>query len=294
MRYRWPKFSELFGDFGQRHNFDSKVYYLRQVTRYLLRCMLAKKQIKQFVMLVNQHDRLVDFFHQNKGGDYRIVCSQFVNQKFKPNERLEYIQKNFPLIFSLRDESFKIMLCHKEIVLFSKEGFDLVFKVNGTFEEGFFAFELKLDQQRIYAVSFCLFEEKLIIASLQGLIQGDEAKEKIKVLTKKCFGLRPQVLLIEVMRFALKSLKCKTLLGIAQTSQVRFSKFGKRGYFVDYDALWEEVGGVRCGDYFDITTEKRKELCEIPSNKRSMYKKRFAFLDEVQETILKKMHEIGF
>lgn len=294
MRYKWPTFSELYGDFGQRRDFDSKIYYLRQVIRYVLRCMLARKQIKQFVMLVNQHDRLVDFFHQNKGGDYRIVCSQFVNKKFKPNERLEYIQKNFPLIFSFQDENFKTMLHHEEIVLVSKEEFELVFKVNGTFEEGFFAFEIKLDQQRIYGVSFCLFEEKLIIASLQGLIQGDLAKEKIKILTKKCFGLRPQILLVEVMRFALKALKCKTLLGIAQTSQVRFSKFGKRGYFIDYDALWEEVGGIRCGDYFDITTEKRKELCEISSNKRSMYKKRFAFLDEVQETMLKKMNEIGF
>lgn len=296
MQYRWPKFSELYGDFGQRLSLNSKLYYIRQVSRYFLRCLLAQEQIKQFVISVNQNNRLVDFFQKHQVGAYRIVCSGFVNKKFTRRERLRLIEDNFSLILALKEESFQKLLKQEEIVIYAQGDLEIVFKINGTFEEGFFAFEIKFMEQRSYGISFCfdLSQKALIIGSLQGLAQGEEAREVIKILTKKCFGLRPQALLVELMRFAMKGFASCALLGVAQTSQMRFAPFGKKGYFIDYDALWKEMGGIKKGNYFDITQSQRRSLDEIPSQKRSMYKKRFALLDELQGLVEIKMREMGF
>ena len=296
MQYRWPKFSELYGDFGQRLSLNSKLYYIRQVSRYFLHCLLAQEQIKQFVISVNQNNRLVDFFQKHQVGAYRIVCSDFVNKKFTRRERLRLIEDNFSLILALKEEGFQKLLKQEEIIIYAQGDLEIVFKINGTFEEGFFAFEIKFMEQRSYGISFCLdlSQKALIIGSLQGLAQGEEAREVIKILTKKCFGLRPQALLVELMRFAMKGFASCALLGVDQTSQMRFAPFGKKGYFIDYDALWKEMSGIKKGNYFDITQNQRRSLDEIPSQKHSMYKKRFALLDELQGLVEIKMREMGF
>ncbi|WP_027326864.1 DUF535 family protein [Helicobacter pametensis] len=289
MTYRWPKVSELYGGVGQRRGFDSKLYFLRQALRFWARSFLARKQISQFVAQINQDHRLIEFFLVNRGGDYRIVCIDFANQNLSRAQRMELIWENCLILLKFDHSIFQKLIQHQEILLFSHEDVQIVFKVNGTFEEGFLAVEMQCNHQRIYGASFCIDPSKqaLIIASIQGLIQGDEAREKIKIMTKKCYGLRPQICLIEAMRYMMAFFDCRILWGISQSAQVRFSS-RKRGYFADYDQLWDEVGGVRCGDYFDITQTQRKELDEIPSQKRSMYKKRFALLDEMRDAIERK------
>lgn len=299
MLYHWPKFSDLYGNFGQREGFDSKIYFIRQAFRYSFRCFLAKKQISQFIQIVNQDEKLVRFFLEYRG-DYRIVCVNFVDRLLKAQDRLKLIEYNLSFISKFPLSLFERFLRREEMILFEgSEGMKIVLKVNGTFEEGFFAIEIKMGETRIYGASFCLILEgekiALLIPSLQGLSQGEKTKEMIKIITKQCFGLRPQMLLVEVMRCVSQYKGYSALLGIPQTLQARYAPFGnKKGYFADYDAMWEECGGIRQGRYFDITQEKRKSLDEIPSQKRSMYKKRFAFLDELQLALNEKFQEMGF
>lgn len=299
MLYSWPKFSDLYGNFGQRKDLKSKIYFIRQAFRYFFRCLLAQKQIKQFVQIVNQDTKRVRFFLEYRG-DYRIVCVNFVDRLLRAQDRLNLIEYNLSFISTLPCALFERFLKREEILLFENhEGTKIVLKVNGTFEEGFFALEIKIEETRIYGASFCLIPEgeniALLIASLQGLSQGEKTKEMIKAITKQCFGLRPQMLLVEVMRLLLQSKGYVALLGIPQTLQARYAPLGnKKGYFADYDAIWEECGGVRRGRYFDITQEKRKSLEEIPSQKRSMYKKRFAFLDALELALNEKFQEMGF
>lgn len=299
MLYHWPRFSELYGSFGQRRGLDSKIYFIRQAFRYFFRCLFARKEIRQFVEIVNQDEKLVRFFLKYRG-DYRIVCVNFVDRLLKAQDRMQLIQYNLSLISQLPHSLFEKLLKQEEMSIFeNNEKMKIVFKVNGTFEEGFFALEMKIEEIRIYGVSFCFVPEgeniALLIPSLQGLSQGDKTKEMIKMATKQCFGLRPPMLLVEIMRFVMQYKKCSALFGITQTLQTRYAPFGnKKGYFVDYDAMWKECGGVRRGRYFDITQEKRKSLEEIPSQKRSMYKKRFAFLDELQVVLNEKFQEMRF
>lgn len=298
MTYHWPKFSDLYGSFGQRKGFNSKIYFIRQAFRYFFRCSLVQKQINQFVQIVNQDEKLVRFFLEYRG-DYRIVCVNFIDRLLKSQERLELIQYNLSFISKLPHALFERLLKQEEIILFKREKFEIVLKINGTFEEGFFALEIKTERIRIYGTSFCFIPEKantaLLIASLQGLSQGEKIKEMIRLVTKQCFGLRPQILLVELMRLVLQYKGYSALLGIPQILQVRYAPFGnKKGYFVDYDAIWEECGGVKQGRYFDLTQEKRKSLEEIPSQKRSMYKKRFAFLEELELSLNQRFQEVGF
>lgn len=298
MIYHWPKCSELYGNFGQRRGLYSKIYFIRQFFRYFFRCFVARKQIKQFIEIANQDQRIVRFFLEYRG-DYRIVCVNFIDRLLKAQERLELIEYNLRFISELPNAMFERFLKHEEIILFNQEKLEIVLKVNGTFEEGFFALEIQVEKMRIYGLSFCFIPDKtniaLLIASLQGLSQGEKTREMIKAITKQCFGLRPQILLIELMRLISQYKGYSALLGISQTYQVRYRPFGnKKGYFADYNAVWEECGGVKQGRYFNLTQEKRKSIKEIPSQKRSMYKKRFAFLEELELSLNQKFQEIGF
>lgn len=299
MLYRWSNPSELYGKFSQRRGFDSKIYFIRQVSRYFLRCFLARRQISEFVEFVNQHESLIRFF-ERYGGDYRVVCVNFADRLLSLPARLDLLIYNLSFVVRLPETLFEKFLQNQEEVIFEDaEGFRIVLKINGTFEEGFFAIELKLGKIRVYGASFCFVPVQmgvaLLIPSLAGLSYGEETKKSIKTITKNYFGLQPQKLLVEIMRFLMLYKGCCALLGIPQELQVRYPSFGKkRAYFVDYDEMWKACGGVKKGRYFDLTQKNRKSLEMIPSNKRSMYKRRFAFLDLLQDAFDTKIKEIGF
>ncbi|WP_257874368.1 VirK/YbjX family protein [Helicobacter sp. 11S02596-1] len=124
-----------------------------------------------------------------------------------------------------------------------------------------------------------------MIASIQGAKITEVGNDEIKLLTKKCFGLRPPALLIEVLKMLAKSLACQRTLGITQKSQVRSNKGLKKGFNVDYDKMFQESGGelLQVGrHYYHWLSPTRKNLEDISSHKRSMYKKRFEMLEEIQ------------
>ncbi|HHW4151444.1 TPA: DUF535 family protein [Campylobacter coli] len=110
----------------------------------------------------------------------------------------------------------------------------------------------------------------------------------MKSLQKKCYGLRPIALLIECIKMLCVSLKLDATLGVHEKNQIRSQKGEDKGYFVDYQKIWLENGGklVKINNhlYYELS-HKRKNLEEIPSSKRSMYKKRFAILEEIKQAL---------
>ena len=59
-------------------------------------------------------------------------------------------------------------------------------------------------------------------------------------------------------------------------------------YVVDYDAIFAESGG-QLKDYWELPLEIDRNLDEVPSKKRSMYRKRYAMLDDLAKVIEEKL-----
>lgn len=54
---------------------------------------------------------------------------------------------------------------------------------------------------------------------------------------------------------------------------------------VDYDAIFAESAG-KLGEYWELPLHfETKNMDDIPSNKRSMYRKRYAMLEQLRENM---------
>ncbi len=182
-------------------------------------------------------------------------------------------------------------LPEEQIIFSFDEDFELFLGYNyNVCEEGFWAFSLKFKKYTILQCNFCFtLENNLLLSCIQGHKYKDfNILEINKILTKKCHGLRPVALLIECSKMLCEILKLQTTLGVHEKNQIRSQKGEDKGYFVDYQKIWLENGGklVKINNhlYYELS-HKRKNLEEIPSSKRSMYKKRFAILEEIKQAL---------
>ena len=87
--------------------------------------------------------------------------------------------------------------------------------------------------------------------------------------------------MVEAMKALTLTLGYKTLLGIPQKYQNKSRLIQSKRYVVDYDAIFQESAG-KLGKYWTLPLNfETKSLEEIPSKKRSMYRKRYAMLDNL-------------
>ena len=155
--------------------------------------------------------------------------------------------------------------------------------------EGYWVLELwhKPRNELVYLPTFAKLGESLLISVVQGP-NFEGSKEMVKQLTKTCYGLRPAYLMVETMKALTKVLGFNQLLGIPQKYQNK-SRFNQSShYVVDYDAIFAESGG-QLKDYWELPLEIDRNLDDVPSKKRSMYRKRYAMLDDLAKLIEEKL-----
>ena len=155
--------------------------------------------------------------------------------------------------------------------------------------EGYWVLELwhKPRNELVYLLTFAKLDEALLISVVQGP-NFEGSKEMVKQLTKTCHGLRPAYLMVETMKALTKALGFKTLLGIPQKYQNKSRFIQSSHYVVDYDAIFAESGG-QLKDYWELPLEIDRNLDNVPSKKRSMYRKRYAMLDDLAKIIEEKL-----
>ena len=136
--------------------------------------------------------------------------------------------------------------------------------------------------KRLYMATFALVDGKLLAASIQGPA-GEEAKDLVRSLTKQLHGLRPQQLMVTALQYFSASLNLDGIIGIAQEHQVKLRWRLKKRVKMNYDLFWQENGATLGDDgYWHLPQiPPRKDLAEIESKKRSMYRKRYQMLDNM-------------
>ncbi len=129
-----------------------------------------------------------------------------------------------------------------------------------------------------------------LIGGFQGRRGGDE--ETIKLATKAMHGLRPKNLMVLLAQELAQALGLSGLQGVGNRIQVFRARLNNplvpvRNIRFDFDALWLEVGGTPQQDgWFGLPlSTPRRGPEDIKPNKRSMYAKRYALLDELSRQI---------
>ncbi|SUC10751.1 membrane protein [Pasteurella canis] len=278
--YQWPNPHALYPDRGK------KSYRLKRF-RFQLRSLLHFAYIKRFEQFINANPTLVNLLNKKANFSYPLA-HRFLDKRFNTQQRFASICDNLHFIPEKLTalhlpQLWQQPICFGEVI----EDFELYLNINEyQAMEGFWALELryKPTQELIYLLTFGKVKQALLIAVIQGP-NFDGSKDIVKQLTKKCHGLRPAYLMVEAMKALTHTFGYQKLLGIPHKYQNKSRLVQSKRYVVDYDAIFAESSGV-LKDYWELPVQFNiKEMDSIPSNKRSMYRKRYAMLEHLQDSM---------
>jgi uncharacterized protein VirK/YbjX len=156
-----------------------------------------------------------------------------------------------------------------------------------SFHEGFWSLSLKDSQgQALFNMSFgFLSQHAVLVASVQG-VRADSGcnLEAIQSITKQNHGLRPHHLLLNIFQLACADWGITEIRGIDPDHQVKKRRHAnKQGFTFDYREFWTELGAVQLDDQHWLLPKQPQRRCaeDIPARKRALYRKRYAFLDDL-------------
>lgn len=142
-----------------------------------------------------------------------------------------------------------------------------------------------------YTLSFTLGHENgarsIMIGGLQGPRSNETSNEKIKKLTRKMYGQRPKSLMVSLLDLLAQIWGVETILAVKTQSHTYAAKRYSKGRIkTDYDALWKELGGTEYDrNFYSLTVNApRRDLDGMSRSKRSMYRRRYEWLDNTKAT----------
>lgn len=170
----------------------------------------------------------------------------------------------------------------------------------GQRKEGLASVEMMLGSAQLYQIMFWLNQDKngeeaLWIGAMQGP-NMENAKDIIKDVTKRSFRYRTKNLILYMTMAVARALEVKHIYAVSNEGYYANNHVRRdRKLKTDFGAFWEEAGGHVTDDprFYEIPlVEPRKTMEEVPTRKRAVYRKRFAFLDEVDAMIQQNMERI--
>jgi len=278
--YQWPDPHALYPDRNQ------KSYRMKRF-RYRLRSWLHWQAVKKFESVVNQKPWLVDLLNQRANFSYPLV-HRFLDKRFNTQQRFDAMLDNLTFLPE-KLTALGLPPLWQQAISFGEVIPDFEMRLTITDYqpmEGFWTLELvhSPSQELVYLLTFGKVQQALLIAVIQGP-NFEGSKEMVKLLTKKCHGLRPAYLMVEAMKALTNVLGYSALWGIPHKYQNKSRFVQSKRYVVDYDAIFAESAGT-LKDYWELPLHfETKNMDDIPSNKRSMYRKRYAMLEQLQENM---------
>lgn len=127
-------------------------------------------------------------------------------------------------------------------------------------------------------ISFVDDGRSVIIGCLQGAA-NNAGRDAIRELTRQSHGLRPKNLLLSIIRSLAEAMGAERMLGIGNEAH----PFATRKKIkADYDAFWQENGGVADGQGFYAMSVHEPARCEssVESKRRSEFRRREALRGE--------------
>ena len=170
----------------------------------------------------------------------------------------------------------------------------------GQRKEGLLSTVLMWRGEAIYQMIFWLQRDAAgapcaYIGAMQGPNMAD-SREVIKRLTKLCFGYRTKNLILYVTQAVLRALGIQHIYAVTNEGYYANNHVRRdRKLKTSFSDFWLEAGGKKTADSrFDELplTEPRKTIEEVKSQKRNLYRKRYALLDSIDAAIAESMQTV--
>ncbi len=132
----------------------------------------------------------------------------------------------------------------------------------------------------------------IVVGGLQGG-HAETGRDDARAATDVFHGLRPKPLLVHVLRQLATCWDIESIYGITNEAHcfMRRRYRGRISIKSSYDELWAEQGGQWQADgYYRLPVQvARRDLQDVPSRKRSQYRRRYALLDSLDQEIQAKL-----
>ena len=170
----------------------------------------------------------------------------------------------------------------------------------GQRKEGLLSLEMNLSAGHLYQMIFWLARDRNGEPSLYiGAMQGPnfaQAREVIKETTKRAHRYRTKNLILYMTQALARSLGLKHIYAVSNAGYYAMNHVrADRKLKTDFGAFWEEAGGRPTEDarFYELPlVEHRKTMEEVPTRKRAVYRRRFAFQDDVDAQIAAHMKDM--
>lgn len=273
----------------------------RRMVVFVLRAMWHDADIKKLMEFFDNDSTLREFQKQHQFHIEQVTRCFFYNGATFA-ERMALICENYKYLSQIiRADNFMQICCcgeNKGYCLWQSEFEDkrlsLEFMMKaGQRKEGCQSVILQCDGTDFYQIIFWINKdyagkESLFIGALQGP-NVDDARDVVKRMTKWAHGYRTKNLILYMLQAVVRNLGLKKIYAVSNygyyaNNHVRVDRKLK----TNFGDFWLETGGKETEDkrFFELPlVEKRKTMEEVPTRKRAVYRRRFAFLDEVDAEI---------
>lgn len=129
-------------------------------------------------------------------------------------------------------------------------------------------------------------EHVINIGCLQGAA-GDDAALLIRQATRDLHGLRPRHAVLLGVHAIAGHYRIRKVLGVPNDAHIYKARRRTRSRVAaNYDSFWREIGGVRLGWHYEMQSPPaRRQIEQIDSRKRALYRRRYALEDELRMTV---------
>jgi uncharacterized protein VirK/YbjX len=236
-------------------------------------------------------------FAAKHGRLYLKIQWLYLNDKYRPGKRLEIVRNHYQFVLDRFPKELLSRLTSAEFLHLAYwtvpdlGRFSLRLSHENNFaQEGEMVLDLCHEDSKRPCALLCFSISglsEISIGCLQGgkPVAGDEeisSKDLTIALTRGMHGLRPKNLLL----FALRQLAAIwAISGLRAVSTERH--INAKEFQADYNTFWEEAGGALSADgMYDLSSSFGfRDLQEIKSKKRAMYRHRYRFLETLGQEI---------
>jgi len=256
--------------------------------KYQCRMLPASAARRHFLRYLSENAVWCSLFSLNHRC-YYVPFRLFLDRRWSQKMRFEQCAKDLRVAKTKFGLTLAQQLVKGQHVRLNEQAsFSVDLELNRiSFHEGFWSLSLKdSDGQALFNMSFGFLSlNSVLVASVQG-VRGESGGnlEAIQSITKQNHGLRPHHLLLNIFQMACAVWGITEIRGIDPDHQVKKRRnTDKQGFRFDYREFWAELGAVQLADqdWLMPNQPQRRAVEDIPSRKRSLYRKRYAWLDNV-------------
>ncbi len=289
MTYNFPTFATAYPGAAKR---KGRLKISKQL-RYKLACSKYNQQIDKFVYFINENSAFVHYATAKRELALSLITHYTTKHKNVESRLtammidLRFVQAYLPGL--TEEEEYILAKMHDD--------YSIKLKVNYlNSSEGVLHIGVYQGNKKLYFATFSIgYDNNIIIGSIQGA-NGKNSQGTIKSATKALFGLRPQQLLIWVLLDFANILKFNKVEAVSNDNhpsiKLRHKLKNKRPFIADYDQIWSSYHGTRLSSgNWEIPPMHLKPMVEIASKKRSMYRKRYAMLDNIHDSMASALNQ---